>query len=57
MQGQDTCSLAAMDAWISEATKQGASEEIIEAAIKQRNVMADWAEHVTCKVPDLPDPE
>lgn len=56
LRGQDKCAPAAVDAWIRQASYNGASPAIILAAAAQRNRMVEWQSTVKVKTPDMPAP-
>lgn len=55
LRGKDVAAPAAIEAWIAEAKKYGAKDDILEAAEKQVDLMRAYQIEVERQVPDLPE--
>ncbi len=54
IRGKDVAAPAAIEAWIKEAKKYGAAENILKAAQDQADKMRIYQIEIESKVPDMP---
>lgn len=54
LRGKDVAAPAAIEAWIKEAKKYGAKQNILQAAQGQADKMRVWQIEIESQIPDMP---